>query len=308
MRIGSLCSGAGGLDLAVEHVFNGRVVWQCENEHYANRILAARWPDSRNLGDLTRVDWSAVEPVDVICAGWPCQPFSEAGRMRGFDDDRAVWPHVARAIRVLRPAHVVLENVPRVLTAGEFERVANSLAADGYNFAWRCFRASDVGAPHRRNRLFVVACRFGKKFSVQLTGSWLRANGATERDAILPSPCASDGTGGPSDPVLRKAKNHQLHVVDLGLRPDFWDNYAVAIKKWERVLGRPAPHPTEPNKYDGTRVALTFVEWMMGWPAGWVTAIDMNRLACLRLMGNGVVPQQAAAVIPHLLNCLNRLD
>src|SRR6266540_2986999 len=112
MRIGSLCSGCGGLDLAVERVFGARSVWHAENDPAASAVLAHHWPGVPNHGDLTTVDWSRVEPVDIITAGWPCQPWSLAGTRRGASDERAIWPHVADTIRVVRPRYAILENVP----------------------------------------------------------------------------------------------------------------------------------------------------------------------------------------------------
>ena len=165
LRIGSLFSGAGGLDGAVEQVFGGRTVWHCENDPAAAKVLAHRWPGTPNLGDITAIDWDTVEPVDVVCGGWPCQPFSVAGKRKGADDERALWPYFAGAVRGLRPRYVVLENVAAVLRNPEFDRVANSLAEAGYEFAWTCLRAADVGAPHLRERLFVVAYTAGGGWS-----------------------------------------------------------------------------------------------------------------------------------------------
>lgn len=157
MKLGSLFfSGAGGLDLAVEQVFDARTVWHCELDTAASKVLAHRWPGVPNHRDITATDWTSVEPVDIICGGWPCQPFSTAGKRKGADDERALWPYVARAVRVVRPRIVVLENVSAVL-GPEFSRVANDLATLGYVGSWVCLRASDVGAPHRRERLFIVA-------------------------------------------------------------------------------------------------------------------------------------------------------
>lgn len=128
LSIGSLCSGAGGLDLAVQTAFGAVVAWHCETDPAASKVLAHRWPGVPNHRDLSIVDWAGVQPVDVVCAGWPCQPFSLAGKRKGFDDDRAIWPHIARAIRLVRPGVVVLENVPAVFAVGEFDRVAADLA------------------------------------------------------------------------------------------------------------------------------------------------------------------------------------
>src|SRR5581483_5726033 len=113
MRIGSLFSGGGGLDLADEHVFGGRVVWHCENDPAASKVLAHRWPGVPNLHDITTVDWTQVEPVDVLCGGFPCQDISSAGKQAGMGAGTrsGLWSDFARAIDALRPRWVVIENV-----------------------------------------------------------------------------------------------------------------------------------------------------------------------------------------------------
>lgn len=102
--IGSCCSGMGGLDLAAEAVLGPlRHAWHAETDPDASKVLAAHWPGTPNLGDLTAVDWATVEPVDVLTAGYPCQPLSLAGRRRGLADERWLWDDVAGAVRVVRP-------------------------------------------------------------------------------------------------------------------------------------------------------------------------------------------------------------
>ena len=156
MRVGSLFSGAGGLDLAVEAWTGGRTVWQCEQDADASKVLAARW-GVPNLGDITAVDWSEVEPVDVICGGFPCQDISNAGRRAGITGARSgLWSFYADAVRNLRPRHVYVENVGALVVRG-LGTVVGDLAALGYDCRWGCVRASDAGAPHRRERLFLVA-------------------------------------------------------------------------------------------------------------------------------------------------------
>jgi DNA (cytosine-5)-methyltransferase 1 len=118
MRLGSLCSGAGGLDLAVEEVFGARTVWHAERDPAASKVLAARWPGVPNHGDIQTTDWAGVQPVDIIAAGYPCQPDSLAGKGLSQDDERWIWPDVADAISVLRPGIVVLENVPGHFVSG----------------------------------------------------------------------------------------------------------------------------------------------------------------------------------------------
>jgi len=161
MRIGSLFSGAGGLDLAVEQVFKGTVIWQCENNPDAAKVLAARFP-APNLGDITQVDWSQVPAVDVLCGGYPCQPFSAAGRRKGTNDQRNLWPYFAEAIRVLRPRYAVLENVPGHRSLG-LDSVLGDLASLRYYTKWCSFRASDIEAAHKRERVFILAADTGHR-------------------------------------------------------------------------------------------------------------------------------------------------
>lgn len=157
VRAGSLFSGVAGLDLAVAGVLGTEPVWFCDNDPAASRVLARRFPVVPNLGDITTVDWSRVEPVAVLTAGWPCQPWSAAGQRRGIEDERALWPEVARALRALRPRVVALENVARIVGVGELARACADLAALGYRFCWTVLGADEVGCCHRRNRCFVLA-------------------------------------------------------------------------------------------------------------------------------------------------------
>lgn len=97
--IGSLCSGYGGLELGLMAALGtGEVRWHSEIDPGPAKVLAHHRPDVPNLGDLTSIDWTGVEPVDWLTAGYPCQPFSHAGKRKGAADDRHLWPHVARAV------------------------------------------------------------------------------------------------------------------------------------------------------------------------------------------------------------------
>lgn len=161
LRIGSLCTGFGGLDLAVEAVLGGRLCWYAKTDPHAQKVLTARWPGVVNLGDIRTVDWSTVEPVDVVTAGFPCQDISNAGKRAGITGrNSSVWTAVADAVRALLPPLVFVENVAALLRRG-FDVVHADLAASGYDTRWVCLRASDVGAAHRRDRLFLLAVRSG---------------------------------------------------------------------------------------------------------------------------------------------------
>jgi DNA (cytosine-5)-methyltransferase 1 len=160
-RIGSLCTGYAGLDLAVLAVLGGHVVWCADTDPHAATVLDARLPGVPNLGDIRTIDWTAVEPVDVLTAGFPCQDISNAGNRVGITGPHSsLWTAVAVAVRALRPAMVVVENVAALRRRG-LDRVHADLAQIGYDTRWVCLRASDIGAAHRRDRLFLLATRPG---------------------------------------------------------------------------------------------------------------------------------------------------
>jgi DNA (cytosine-5)-methyltransferase 1 len=154
--IGSVCTGYGGLDMAVRQVLGGHLAWVADPDPGAAAILTHHHPEVPNLGDITAVDWATVPPVDILTGGYPCQPFSVAGQRKGTADARHIWPFIATALRILRPRLVVLENVANHLRIG-FGAVLGDLAALGFDAEWCLVRASEVGAPHRRERLFVLA-------------------------------------------------------------------------------------------------------------------------------------------------------
>ncbi|WP_018352005.1 DNA cytosine methyltransferase [Longispora albida] len=156
-RIGSVCSGYGGLDIAVEVVLGGQLAWYAETDPAASRVMAHHWPSIPNLGDITEVDWGNVEPVDVLTAGFPCQDISNAGRRAGITGPKSsLWGVIAGAVRVLRPGLVFVENVAALRARG-LDVVVADLAALGYDTSWLSLRASDVGAAHRRDRMFLLA-------------------------------------------------------------------------------------------------------------------------------------------------------
>lgn len=119
LRIGSLFSGYGGLDLAVEHVFNARTVWFSELNEPVARVFARHWLDAPNLGDITTIDWSHVEPVDILIGGFPCQDVSTVGKRAGIAPGTrsGLWAHMAAAVDALQPEWVVIENARGLLSS-----------------------------------------------------------------------------------------------------------------------------------------------------------------------------------------------
>jgi DNA (cytosine-5)-methyltransferase 1 len=156
LRVLSMFSGCGGLDLGLERTGRFEPVAFCEIEPYACALLAKHWPHVPNLGDVTKVDFSKIE-ADAIVAGFPCQDLSNAGKRAGLTGPRSgLWWEVERAIRVVRPSIVLLENVAALHNRGLGE-VLGALAALGYDTAVHCIPASYVGAPHDRDRTWIVA-------------------------------------------------------------------------------------------------------------------------------------------------------
>jgi len=159
LTVGSLFAGIGGLDLGLERA-GMQVKWQVENDPYCIRVLEKHWPSVKRYGDVREIDWKAVEPVDLICGGFPCQPVSVAGSRKGDKDERWLWPEFLRAIREVRPKYTLVENVPGLLSIDDgrlARRIKGDLAEQGYDSEQGCVSAQDVGAPHLRKRIFIVA-------------------------------------------------------------------------------------------------------------------------------------------------------
>lgn len=183
MRIGSLFSGYGGLEIGIEEAVGSptKVVWHVEFDKSPSKILETHYPDVPNYGDIREVDWSAVEPVDILAGGFPCQDVSLAGSRKGLADGTrsGLWFEYARAIKELKPKYVVIENVRGLLSAKAdsgmeyteemlaeangkpiltaIAAVCGDLADLGYDALWKTVRASDAGAAHRRERVFILA-------------------------------------------------------------------------------------------------------------------------------------------------------
>jgi DNA (cytosine-5)-methyltransferase 1 len=181
MKIGSLFSGYGGLDLAVAKVTGATVAWHCEWDDAPSKILEKHFPGVPNYRDVTKVDFTKVEPVDILTGGFPCQDLSLAGKRAGLKDGTrsGLWSEFARAIEEIQPKLVVIENVRGLLSAKadngmEYSEedlasldgkpairamgaVLGDLADLRFDARWQGVRASDAGAPHQRFRIFIIA-------------------------------------------------------------------------------------------------------------------------------------------------------
>jgi DNA (cytosine-5)-methyltransferase 1 len=157
MNFGSLFAGIGGLDLGLERA-GMECVWQVENDPYANKVLEKHWPDVRRYGDIKKVNWEEVERTTVICGGFPCPVVSQAAR--GRNTGEWLWSEFSNCIRHIRPRYVIVENVAGLLRS-RLGDILRDLASIGYDAEWESLPASSVGAPHKRERVWIFAYPYG---------------------------------------------------------------------------------------------------------------------------------------------------
>tara|TARA_R110002074_G_scaffold39995_1_gene107226 strand:- start:339 stop:1316 length:978 start_codon:yes stop_codon:yes gene_type:complete len=322
LKHGSFCTGYGGLDMAVEHFYDAETVWHSEIDKHCSQLLKKHGYEN-NLGDLTEINWDDVEPVDIMSAGFPCQPFSHAGNRKGNNDERAIFQWIADGISVLRPGVVVLENVAGILTLGGTS-VIGALTEIGYDARWGLVRASDVGTCHRRERWFCIAFdSTSDRRSLRQTGkihkSKSRPVNGSNRVPVPNTVGAQSQRHGVS--TIRSSQRNFKPTCDIAnvtdtagvglqeLRPErglgetetetrrlsSFGAYEPAVRRWEQTLGRTAPVPV-----DERGINNSFVEWMMGLPENHVCNQGLTRTAELKMLGNGVVPQQALLALALL--------
>lgn len=272
MRVGSLFSGVGGFDLGLERA-GMSVVWQSEIDPYAAAILKKHWPHVPNLGDVRSVRGDAVEPVDIICGGFPCQDISLAGRGAGIDGERSgLWSEYARLIREMRPRWVVAENVPALRTRG-YDRVADDLEAAGYAVWPFVVGADDVGAPHRRKRAWVVARADAQRREQQRRSGLLDGERPAQRDD-------ADGYRGArisTDALSSRLPGAERAQLPGAQRHD--EGRAAAESRCTSPWHEGPPVPAVCELDDGI-------------PAGLVR----HRRPALAALGNAVLPQIAEAI------------
>ena len=299
LTVGSLFSGIGGIDLGLERA-GMTVKWHSEIDPYACRVLKKHWPDVPNLGNIKEIDWATVELVDVIAGGYPCQPFSTAGKRQGDKDERHLWPYFLRAISELRPRFALLENVRGHLSMG-FDRVLGDLAEIGYDAEWQIVSAASVGAPHRRDRIICVAYP-SEQYS----------NGKSDyaRNSVGSETLSEFGNSGRSTNVAYPNNaGSRTPQCDMGERgtetTQDWQGNSGTQYGFSRCSSEMADSTGEGLQrsvgkvFKGDRVRSAYGGWQ--W---WETEPDVGRVAHgipsrvdrLRGLGNAVVPQVAEYV------------
>jgi DNA (cytosine-5)-methyltransferase 1 len=284
LRIGSLFSGIGGLELGIEWATGAKTVWNCEMDTFCRKVLAKHWPDATQYEDVKNID-ASVEPVDIITGGFPCQDLSIAGKQAGLSGERSgLWHEYARIIRELRPRFVFVENVPALrnfVSDGGLGRVLGDLAESGYDAEWDCVPAAAVGAPHVRDRIFILAWR--RDVADAADGRGEAQPAVADGPALLQRGAgAGDGAGDGDRPEgVRVAggggeERERREVLAYGFDHPFPP--PPNSSEWAGYLERhPEAQPGIRRDADGV-------------PRG----LDKNRRKRLRALGNAVVPQAAA--------------
>lgn len=307
MKIGSLFTGIGGLELGVCDTvtsiapYGNEIEWIAETDKSALKILehSTMFHDVPNIGDVTKTNWTTVPDVDCITGGMPCQDFSFLGTRKGLDGEKSSLLFTfIEAVKAKKPDYVLWENVTGCLTKRAYDVLLDALNEAGYSTSSVILPASSLGMPHKRSRLFVFAERT-ERWVTPFNDQLVKVRPDT-RLRCLPTPNRSRFDG-------RKSPGYSK-------RPSFYDlkqwsedevraSYGAAIERWERTLGREAPPLAKPK---GT-LNVAFIEWMMGFPKGWVTDVnDVSRTAQLAALGNACTPQQASEAFYHGLLQMTR--
>ena len=301
LTVGSLFSGIGGIDLGLERTGHFRTIWFSEIDPYASRVLAKHWPNVPNLGNVKEIDFGRIERPDVLVGGYPCQPFSTAGKRQGEQDPRHLWPECVRALRILRPRYALFENVRGHISLG-FPRVLADLASIGFNAEWQVIPAAAAGAPHKRDRLFIVAYPNDARIGAPASGMERQGStGSEEWEHAQYEPGGRSTEMADADGRRFKQRDPQkwgIPVVDSQSNGN--GNFKVADTTSEQLGGYGTQKPvTETGRQrdhnSRGKSCNEFREWWQVEPnVGRVVDGLASRMDRLKAIGNGQVPLCAA--------------
>jgi DNA (cytosine-5)-methyltransferase 1 len=297
VKVGSLFSGIGGLDLGLERA-GMKVIWQVEKDPYCQKVLAKHWPGVPCYGDIKEIDFTTLPPVDLICGGFPCQPVSCAGKRQGDQDERWLWPEFYRAICEARPRWVLVENVPGLLSASDgrlFGGILRDLARSGYDAEWDLLPAAAFGAPHLRFRLFLVAYArsspgFGRAPEPgRETERGIAAGGHGE--VVADAELRRWNKGGESAERQEGIKVERLRRC--GRTENVADAGCSSGSSWRHIFshGQKAPGERETSGIEGCSLNRTEQQWLIEPDVGRVAHGVSKRVDRLKCLGNAVVPQ-----------------
>jgi DNA (cytosine-5)-methyltransferase 1 len=295
MRHLDLFSGIGGFALACRMVGGIETVGFCEREPYAQKVLKKHWPDAPICNDIHEMKGNEYGTIDLITGGFPCQPYSLAGERRGNEDDRALWPQMLRVISEARPAWVLGENVPGIITLA-LDGVLADLEAQGYACETLCIPACGVDAKHRRERIWIVGHATGAR--IQRDGASGQQKPLAYAGTSLPvrSSCTMADTSGGQDlggecrDVAEASGCGQRGNASAvsGCKAVVCNASSERLPDWAGgEMGQPCPI-TEFERPSGREIERDF----RGVAHGVSRRVDR-----LRGLGNAIVPQVAAEII-----------
>ena len=290
---GSLFAGIGGFDLGFERAgFECR--WQVEIDDYATKILEKHWPKVHRQRDIKECNASNLERVDCIIGGFPCQDISYAGRGAGLEGERSgLFFEAVRLVRELQPRAVVLENVAALLTRG-LDRVLGTMAEIGYDAEWHCIPAAAVGAPHIRDRVFVLGYANGgrwpsREFTRETARHWLSASSTSAYASSMADTKSTRRKARRSDGDTNSDSACSERTSESSGSCSTSDSNGTGLEKRQR------------QDASGTRTDVWSKpcrsEWWESEPAvGRVANGIPSRVDRLRCLGNAIVPQVAEVV------------
>jgi len=330
LTVGSLFSGIGGIELGLEATGGFRTIWHSEIDEYACKVLAKHWPDVPNHGDITTIDWSRIDAPDVLCGGLPCQDISVAGKGAGIKDGTrsGLWFEFANAIRVLRPRYVLIENVAALIIRG-LDIVLGDLAEIGYDAEWATVQAAQVGAPHKRERVFIVAYPQDTRPPCEWTNKRVEAGcveAVSECGGIMAcnplaytghddTPASEDGRGIGESTTPGRSDGQQAEGCDTEGECDALADADIA----RHQDGQPSGTHPQVTVPDGNRIFQPIQRSTFWDDCDYIRGCDgalravkpgtrlldagiPDRVAKLRALGNSVVPQCAEYVGRCILN------
>jgi len=295
VRFGSLFSGIGGLDLGLK-MAGMECSWMVEVDKFGSQILKHHWPNAEIYGDIYTIDGKELEPVDLICGGFPCQPVSQAGKRAGTADERWLWGEFARIIRQVKPRWVVAENVTGLLSANSgraFAEVLRDLAQIGYDAVWNVFPAGGqggVGAPHRRERIFIIAKKITDTNDKRVKRRKRLALVQDGRDSDrIRSTLADTDREGSSAPLQRSSRS---------------SGQQESTSKVSRESNAMADTDSTQRKRNSSTVRISEKHTDISSSSWWKSEPDVGRVAHgvpnrvdrLKALGNAVVPQVAKQI------------
>lgn len=276
----AICAGIGGIELGLKLVLpHYRTIYYIDSDFFAQDVLATRMADS--LLDRAPI-WSFVETwecaawaerIDIISCGFPCQPWSVAGKKKGIHDERWIWPSIARTVHEVRPKYVFLENVVGLLNTG-LGHILGDLARSGYDAEWAVFSARDCGAPHLRKRLFILG--------------YLRDDGT-----LRFSETSAKWTLGDAD--KSRLQGWGGRELQDGYKLSPWPPGPQDLDSWKRII-----------EIDPT-LEPSFCGMADGIPNELEQSVCQSRDKRLQTLGNAVVPVVAAVAFVTLLERSRRL-